>query len=205
MSLYAELQRRKVFKVAVAYAVVAWLLIQVAATVAPQLGLPDWAPRLVTLLLMLGFPIALLLAWFLERTAEGLRVEPATTGTRRMVGLAVLLALFALGWAVRDARNRPEAEAEEKGPESISGTTAFAGADSIRPEIDSGPFSSSSSKPASQSIAVLAFTDLSPGKDQEYFSDGIAEEILNALRERPPRRWRRPSRGSPVQTRAGCR
>ena len=78
-SLAAELQRRNVLKVGAAYAVAAWLLIQVAATVAPQLGLPEWAPRLITLLLMLGFPIALLLAWFRERTAEGLQVVTPPT------------------------------------------------------------------------------------------------------------------------------
>ena len=59
MSLLAELRRRKVFRVGAAYLVVAWLLIQVVATVAPQLRLPEWAPRLVTLLLMVGFPVAL--------------------------------------------------------------------------------------------------------------------------------------------------
>lgn len=61
MSLMSELKRRSVFKAGAAYLVVAWLVIQVAATVAPQMGLPDWAPRLVTLILMVGFPVALLL------------------------------------------------------------------------------------------------------------------------------------------------
>ena len=68
MSLYAELRRRKVFKVGGAYLVVAWLLIQVAATVAPQLQLRDWAPRMLTLVLLLGFPVALVLAWALDST-----------------------------------------------------------------------------------------------------------------------------------------
>ena len=77
MSLYAELQRRKVFKVGAAYLVVAWLLIQVVATLAPQLQLPDWVPRLVTLLLMVGFPVALLLAWMLDVTPEGVKAEAA--------------------------------------------------------------------------------------------------------------------------------
>ena len=58
MSLFAELKRRKVFKVAAGYLVVAWLVIQVAATVAPQLGLPEWAPRLITLIMLLGLPVA---------------------------------------------------------------------------------------------------------------------------------------------------
>jgi TolB-like protein/tetratricopeptide (TPR) repeat protein len=176
VSLASELQRRSVLKIGAAYAVVAWLLIQVAATVAPQLGLPEWAPRLVTLLLMLGFPIALLLAWFLERTAEGLRVEPATTGTRRMVGLAILLVLFALGWALRDARNRPE----EKGSESVSGPRAAASTTDSQPESDSDPFSPDPD-PASASIAVLPFVNLGGSAEDEYFSDGMTEELLNVL------------------------
>jgi TolB-like protein/Tfp pilus assembly protein PilF len=180
MSLASELQRRNVLKVGAAYAVVAWLLIQVAATVAPQLGLPEWAPRLVTLLLMLGFPIALLLAWFLERTAEGLRVEPASIGTRRMVGLAVLLALFALGWAVRDARNRPDAAPEEKGSESVSGPRAAASTTDSQPESDSDPFSPDPD-PAPASIAVLPFVNLGGKVEDEYFSDGMTEELLNVL------------------------
>ena len=96
MTLFAELQRRKVFKVGAAYLVIAWLLIQVAATVAPQLSLPDWVPRLVTLLLMLGFPIALLVAWFLERTPDGVQVDAASRGSAGMVAVAVLLAVLAV-------------------------------------------------------------------------------------------------------------
>ena len=67
MSLIAELKRRKVFRIGVAYLVAGWLVIQVAATVAPQFGMPDWKPRLVTFLVMLGFPLALVLAWALSR------------------------------------------------------------------------------------------------------------------------------------------
>ena len=177
-SLASELQRRNVLKVGAAYAVVAWLLIQVAATVAPQLGLPEWAPRLITLLLMLGFPIALLLAWFLERTAEGLQVEPATTGTRRMVGLAILLVLFALGWAVRDARNRPEAA-----PDAVSGTPSSPGSNAVTAASVANGASAgapgSGSAPAS--IAVLPFANLGGKAEDEYFSDGMTEELLNVL------------------------
>ena len=70
MSLIAELKRRKVLKVGGAYLVVAWLVIQVGATVAPQLGLPDWAPRLITLICLLGLPITLVVAWLVEVTPE---------------------------------------------------------------------------------------------------------------------------------------
>ena len=92
MTLFAELQRRKVFKVGAAYLVVAWLLIQVVATLAPQLQLPDWAPRLVTLLLMVGFPVALLLAWMLDVTPEGVKSETSAAGNGRMYAIAAALA-----------------------------------------------------------------------------------------------------------------
>jgi len=98
MSLIAELQRRKVFKVAVAYGVVAWLVIQVASTIAPQLNLPEWAPRFITLLLLLGFPIAMVLAWIFDNTPEGLKVESSNVGNKRMFLIAGVLAVLAIGW-----------------------------------------------------------------------------------------------------------
>ena len=126
-SFLAELKRRKVFKVGAAYLVVAWLVIQVVATVAPQMQLPDWLPRAVTLILVVGFPIALVLSWLFDATAAGVVRDPV------------------------DAANAV----------TVAGThTATA---------------------SQKSIAVLAFADLSPAHDQEYFSDGMAEEILNAL------------------------
>ena len=75
MSFGSELQRRSVFKVSAAYAVMAWLLIQIASAVFPQLGLPDWSPTLVTVLLMLGFPVALILAWAYELRPTGIRLD----------------------------------------------------------------------------------------------------------------------------------
>lgn len=103
MSLFAELQRRSVFKVAAAYLVVAWLVIQVAATVAPQMGLPDWTPRMVTLIVMLGFPVALVLAWIFDMTPEGIKVETAPVGNKRMFAIAAVLAALAIGWYWRGA------------------------------------------------------------------------------------------------------
>lgn len=126
-SFLAELKRRKVFKVGAAYLVVAWLVIQVVATVAPQMQLPDWLPRAVTLILVVGFPIALVLSWLFDATPAGVVRDPV------------------------DAANVVP----------VAGThTATV---------------------LQKSIAVLAFADLSPAHDQEYFSDGMAEEILNAL------------------------
>ena len=98
MSLIAELQRRSVFKVGIAYLVVAWLVIQVAATVAPQMGLPEWAPRFITLIVLLGFPVALVLAWIYDVTPEGLKADPAPAGNKRVFAIAAVLAIAALGW-----------------------------------------------------------------------------------------------------------
>ena len=72
-TFWAELKRRKVMRVAITYAVVAWLLIQISATVFPQLGMPEWTPRLVTLLLLIGFPVALILTWAFELTPDGIK------------------------------------------------------------------------------------------------------------------------------------
>src|SRR5947199_1776493 len=94
---FAELKRRNVYKVAVAYAVVAWLVIQIATQVFPFFEIPNWAVRLVVLLLILGFPVALILAWAFEITPEGIRLEkdvaPNEWTTRRsgrkLVGITI--------------------------------------------------------------------------------------------------------------------
>jgi len=169
MSLYAELRRRKVFKVGGAYLVVAWLLIQVVATLAPQLQLPDWAPRLVTLLLMVGFPVALVLAWVLDVTPEGMKAETSAVGNGSMYAIAGALLAAALGWYFLVPAK------EEMGSESISGAHATAGTTDSQPENDSDPISS----PAS--IAVLPFANLGGKAEDEYFSDGMTEELLNVL------------------------
>jgi len=104
-NFFAELKRRNVYKVAVAYAVAAWLLIQVATQVFPFFEIPNWAVRLVVVLLALGFPVALVLAWAFEITPEGIKRESevspnesitAHTG-RRLVGLTIALAVVAAG------------------------------------------------------------------------------------------------------------
>ena len=95
MSLIAELNRRKVFKVGAAYLVVAWLLVQVASTLAPQLNLPDWVPRLVTFALLLGFPLALVLAWVFDLMPEGVKVTGGAGGNRGFYAVAAIIAVAA--------------------------------------------------------------------------------------------------------------
>src|SRR5438105_9854018 len=102
-NFFAELKRRNVYKVAVAYAVVAWLVIQIATQVFPFFEIPNWAVRLVVLLLILGFPVGLILAWAFEITPEGIKLEkdvaPSESITprtgRKLVGITVALAVIA--------------------------------------------------------------------------------------------------------------
>ncbi len=158
-NVFAELKRRNVYKVAVAYAIVSWLLIQVATQVFPFFEIPNWAVRLIVLAIVIGFPIALVIAWAFELTPEGLkRTEDVDVELQKrtkshawiyvvVIGGAISVALFSLG-------------------RSTAGSKA--------------PATPPNELPA-KSIAVLPFVDLSQAKDQEYFCDGISEEILDAL------------------------
>src|SRR5690348_7381006 len=104
-SFFSELKRRNVYKVAVAYAVVGWLLIQVATQVFPFFEIPNWAVRLVVLLLILGFPVALILSWAYEITPEGIKreseIDPATSITRhtgrKILAFTAVVAAIAAG------------------------------------------------------------------------------------------------------------
>jgi serine/threonine-protein kinase len=168
---FAELKRRNVYKVAVAYAVVAWLLMQIATQIFPFFEIPNWAIRLVVLLLILGFPVALILAWAFELTPEGIKradevtADESTTRKtgRKLVGITVALAVIAAGLLVF----------------RLVGTARWV----VRTGDDdaSGSRRTASLPAPGKSIAVLPFVDMSQSKDQEYFCDGISEEILNAL------------------------
>ena len=163
-SFFSELKRRNVYKVAVAYAVVAWLLIQVATQVFPFFEIPNWAVQLVVLVMVIGFPIATVLSWAFEMTPEGIKREaevdraksiPRKAG-RKLTALVVLLAALAAGLMVfRFLRSQPALEKEK--PTSLAA------------EIDS------------KSIAVLPFENLSEEKANAYFADGIQDEILTRL------------------------
>jgi len=158
-NFFAELKRRNVYKVAVAYAVVGWLLVQVATQVFPFLEIPNWVVRLVIVLIAIGFPIALTIAWAFEATPEGIKpteVADAMPATARrpkqawiyiaVVGVAMSVGLFFIGrYSGRNTTNRDGSELPAK------------------------------------SIAVLPFENLSDEKQNAYFAAGIQDEILTRL------------------------
>ena len=174
----AELKRRNVFRVMAVYGIVGFIVLQVVDLAVPALLLPEWTYRLVALLLLAGLPVAVVLAWAFEQTPQGLkrteRAAPAEINAivtapvhqRWPAGLLALLgvALLVGGWWLGQ---RSTVEAGVAMPEHAPAELRLALADEQR---DSLP-----------SLAVLPFVDMSPDRDQEYFSDGITEELLNTL------------------------
>lgn len=168
-----ELQRRNVIRVGIAYLAVAWLVLQVAETLLPVYGFTDVAIRNLVVLLAIGLVLALILSWSLEWSPQGIVKEsesdesaPAEKpGFRRLdqfiiFVLSIALALFMLDKFVLD----PERDARE-----------------VQAATEKGRVDALVESYGEKSIAVLAFADMSPDGDQEYFSDGIAEELLNLL------------------------
>ena len=173
MNLIRELKRRNVFRMAGLYLVGAWLLVQIASTLFPAFGVPGWALRALVIVLALGFTPALVFAWLYEFTPGGLKrdadVSPETsiapqTARRmdRIIIAALILALVYFGFDKFVLSPRRAATAVTAQPTQAK---------------PAAPVPSSDRK----SIAVLAFINMSADRDNEYFSDGIAEEILNSL------------------------
>jgi TolB-like protein/Tfp pilus assembly protein PilF len=152
------LRRRNVFRVAAAYVVVGWVIVQVVSAVHAPLSLPDWFETVVVVLLAIGLPLALVLAWAFELTPEGIRL----TGPD--------------GTAAPVATNRLDYV--------LIGALLLVGAVSLWGRVgtpDPGAPATTDPLSTEQSIAVLPFVDMSPAGDQRYFGDGIAEELLNEL------------------------
>src|SRR6266403_447439 len=163
-NLFTELKRRNVYKVAVAYAVVGWLLVQVTTQVFPIFEIPNWASRLIVLAIIIGFPIALVIAWVFELTPQGVKraedVDLAAQGSRKShawIYIVIVGAAFSIGLIF------------------VGRYTARNTVSAARTEAATG-----SSIPQ-KSIAVLPFENLSDDKGAAYFAYGIQDEILTKL------------------------
>jgi len=179
MSFYAALKRRNVFKVALAYGVTSWVIAQMAGLAADSFLAPDWVMKMIITILTLGFPVALVMAWAYEMTPQGLRRETgADTGqstsqnTSKLdrtitIALVAALAYIAYDKLVIDP-NRDAVLLESAKQQAV--------------EAIAEPVSTESRPEANKLfIAVLPFINMSSDPEQEYFSDGITEEILNHL------------------------
>jgi hypothetical protein len=173
LSLFSELKRRNVFRVSAAYIALGWIVTDVTSTVAPILHLPDWVDPLVLWLGIIGFPFVVMFSWIYELTPEGLKRESEVDRTqsithvtgRRLDWVVIALLVVAIGLAAYQ-QFRPSP------PQKVTVVARPAAPEQTQSATD-------------RSVAVLPFVDMSPGKDQEYFADGISEELLNLLAQVP--------------------
>lgn len=174
MSLFAELKRRNVFRVGIAYLVVAWLVMQVADVVINNVGAPGWVFQIIMLVLGTGFPLVLIFAWAFELTPDGVKRDSEVdrsesirqeTGQKLNRGI-ILILVVALSYFVWESRFHNDNDVV-----AVSETET-----SVKIETQA-----LADQAAEQSVAVLPFINMSSDPEQEYFSDGITEEIINAL------------------------
>ena len=181
-SLYAELKRRNIFRVAVAYLIVGWVVMQVAEVLSPILRLPEWAVPMALYIGVLGFPFAMIFTWAFELTPDGLKrsseVHPeesisheTASWLNRLLLLLMAMVIVALLVDRFLISGSPQSNAIDQSVTKVQALSP-AGDAAEKSEADSGK---------ARSIAVLPFVNMSNDPEQEYFSDGISEELLNSL------------------------
>jgi TolB-like protein len=177
MSLFSELKRRNVFRVAVAYLAASWLLVEVTDTVFPYFNLGESAVRILIIVLAIGFPLFLIFSWVFEITPEGLKLEKdidrttpiARESSKSFDRVIIVLLVLAVGYFAFDKFVLDPARDAELVEETAQQARSEALVESY----------------GEKSIAVLPFVNLSADPEQEYFSDGVSEEILNLLAQIP--------------------
>lgn len=180
MTLFEELKRRNVFRVGIAYLVIAWLVAQVLQLVFETFTTPDWVMKTVLVLLATGLPISLIFAWAFELTPEGLKREhevdrsiSTTSKTGRKLNLMITLFMaLALAYFIYD-KLVPSADRQAATP-NLTGQTH-----------SDGVAAEEAATQPDRSIAVLSFVNMSDDENNEYFSDGLSEELLNLLAKVP--------------------
>ena len=173
-NFFSELKRRNVYKVAVAYAVVGWLVIQVASIVLPTFHAPEWTLQVIIAVVVIGFPAALVCSWAFEITPEGIVRESevergkSTTRTtgRKIVAITVVFAIIAAGLLAFQLFHRSARVAVQSGDSATPKAEGLAGGQPSIPE---------------KSIAVLPFDSLSEDKSNAYFAEGIQDEVITRL------------------------
>ena len=195
---FAELKRRRVFRVMAVYGAAAFVILQVADIAFEPLGLPSWAITFLIALVVLGFPLAIILAWAFDVTPAGVkRTEDAAPGeiteiiaapasSRWPAGILALVGVVAVVWGAWYVGKRAGASetATSADPGLVAEAEAGAGSTAVTPTGVELAYAELS-EDVRLSIAVLPFKDMSQGGDQEYFSDGMTEEILNVLAKIP--------------------
>ena len=182
-NLFQELSRRNVFRVGIAYGVIAWVVAQVAELALDSFDAPGWVIKTLLLLLALGAPLVMIIAWAYELTPEGVKrekdVDRSQSITHHTAHKLDYIIIGVLAVAVGLLLVDKFVLTPSAGPTAAQVITQQAPVASQGPGDTTGQ--QAGKKSGQQSIAVLPFVDMSPGKDQEYFSDGIAEELLNVL------------------------
>jgi TolB-like protein/Flp pilus assembly protein TadD len=183
-SLWTELKRRNVIRVSVLYAVTGWVLLQVADILFGLLDVPGWGLRLVLGLLVLGLPLVVIFSWVFEMTPEGIkreseikRSQSLTSETGRKIDRLIIFGLVAVVVVLLADRfllmSEPGGATRMEGQSPVE---AISGPDGVVGAADE-----SSGDPQQKSIAVLPFVNMSGDEENEYFSDGLTEELLNLL------------------------